>query len=170
METKSVLYAAVGAPIVVARKVGDKVSIMKDRMEEGKATRSKAAGSVIDGWVAEGEKVVTRVSEGKVVEEISSKVDLDQAKEQVGKLRDQLEDMLVTWRTSFRPETADEKSRRERGREGPRPPRRRQRPRRPKRLPPRRQSRPQPPRRAQPRPKRLPELTYTSLSVNRFWG
>ncbi len=47
---------------------------------------------------------MSRISEGKVVEEISAKVDLDGAKEQVSKLRDQLEDMLATWRQSFRPE------------------------------------------------------------------
>lgn len=110
MQTKSVLYAAVGAPVVAARKVGGKVSTMKNRVGEERATRSKAAGAAIEGWAAEGEKVVTRVSEGKVVEEISSKVDLDQAKEQVSKLRDQLEDMLATWRTSFRPEKANEKT------------------------------------------------------------
>ena len=110
MQTKSVLYAAVGAPVVVARKVGDKVNTIRDRVGEEKATRSKAAGAAFEGWAAEGEKVITRVSEGKVVEEISSKVDLDQAKEQVSKLRDQLEDMLATWRTSFRPEKADEKA------------------------------------------------------------
>ena len=110
MQTKSVLYAAVGAPVVVARKVGDKVSIIKDRVGKEKAARSKAAGATIEDWAAEGEKVVARISEGKVVEEISSKVDLDQAKEQVSKLRDQLEDMLATWRTSFRPDKADEKT------------------------------------------------------------
>lgn len=108
MQTKSVLYAAVGAPVVVARKVGDKVSVMKDRVGQEKAARSKAAGATIEGWAAEGEKVVARVSEGKVVGEISSKVDLDQAKEHVSKLRDQLEDMLATWRTSFRPEKEKE--------------------------------------------------------------
>lgn len=108
MQTKSVLYAAVGAPVVVARKVGDKVSVMKDRMGQERAARSKAAGATIEGWAAEGEKVVARVSEGKVVGEISSKVDLDQAKEHVSKLRDQLEDMLATWRTSFRPEKGQE--------------------------------------------------------------
>ena len=108
MQTKSVLYAAVGAPVVAARRVGDKVTDMKDRVGEKTSSRSKAAGEAIEGWAVEGEKVVTRVSEGKVVEEISSKVDLDQAKEQVGKLRDQLEDMLATWRTSFRPEKIDE--------------------------------------------------------------
>jgi hypothetical protein len=110
MQTKSVLYAAVGAPVVAARRVGDKVTDMKDRVGEKTSSRSKAAGEAIEGWAVEGEKVVTRVSEGKVVEEISSKVDLDQAKEQVGKLRDQLEDMLATWRTSFRPEKTDEET------------------------------------------------------------
>jgi hypothetical protein len=108
MQTKSVLYAAVGAPVVAARRVGDKVTDIKDRVGEKTSSRSKAAGEAIEGWAVEGEKVVTRVSEGKVVEEISSKVDLDQAKEQVGKLRDQLEDMLATWRTSFRPEKTGE--------------------------------------------------------------
>ncbi|MEE8405689.1 MAG: hypothetical protein V3S32_00905 [Acidimicrobiia bacterium] len=110
MQTKSVLYAAVGAPVVAARKVGDRFGVIKDRVGEEKATRSKAAEAAIESWAAEGEKVITRVSEGKVVEEISSKVDLDQAKEQVSKLRDQLEDMLATWRTSFRPEKANGKS------------------------------------------------------------
>ncbi len=110
METKSVLYAAVGAPVVAARKVGDRVGVIKDKVGEKKTARSKAAEAAIENWAAEGEKVITRVSEGKVVEEISSKVDLDQAKEQVSKLRDQLEDMLATWRTSFRPEKANEKT------------------------------------------------------------
>jgi hypothetical protein len=110
MQTKSVLYAAVGAPVVAARKVGDRFGVMKDRVGEEKATRSKAAEAAIESWAVEGEKVITRVSEGKVVEEISSKVDLDQAKEQVSKLRDQLEDMLATWRTSFRPEKGNGKT------------------------------------------------------------
>ncbi len=110
MQTKSVLYAAVGAPVVAVRRVGDKVSDIKGRVGEKTSSRSKAADEAIESWAVEGEKVVTRVSEGKVVEEISSKVDLDQAKEQVGKLRDQLEDMLATWRTSFRPEKSEEDS------------------------------------------------------------
>ena len=108
METKNVLYAAVGAPVVVARKVSgavsDQVSTLKGKVGEEKANYSKAAKKTIDAWAVEGEKIVSQVSEKKVVEEISSKVDLDQAKEQVSKLRDQLEDMLATWKTSFRPE------------------------------------------------------------------
>lgn len=103
-KAKSVLYAAVGAPVVAARKVTDQVSELRGRVSKETANYTEMANKAIDGWATEGEKVVTRVSEGKVVEEISQKVDLDQAKEQVGKLRDQLEDMLDTWRTSFRPE------------------------------------------------------------------
>lgn len=108
MQAKSVLYAAVGAPVVVAKKVGEKAEALKGKVSEQRTSYGEAAERTIDGWATEGQKVVTRISEGRVVEEISSKVDLDQAKEQVGKLRDQLEDMLATWRTSFRPEKAGE--------------------------------------------------------------
>ncbi|MGB7859033.1 MAG: hypothetical protein WBM90_00900 [Acidimicrobiia bacterium] len=112
MQTKNVLYAAVGAPVVAARKVSGKVSdqvnTIKGRVGEEKANYTEVAQKAIDEWAVEGEKVVSKVSEKKVVEEISSKVDLDQAKEQVSKLRDQLEDMLATWRSSFRPEKSDD--------------------------------------------------------------
>lgn len=110
MQAKNVLYAAVGAPLVAARKVGDQMDVLKGKISEERVNYTKVAEKAIDGWAVEGEKVVTRISEGKVVEEISSKVDLDQAKEQVGKLRDQLEDMLSTWRSSFRPEKVEEKT------------------------------------------------------------
>jgi hypothetical protein len=108
MQAKSVLYAAVGAPVVAARKVSDQVSSLKGRLSEERASYTDVANKTIDEWATEGEKVVSGIREGKVVEEISHKVDLDQAKEQVGKLRDQLEDMLATWRQSFRPEKAEE--------------------------------------------------------------
>ncbi|HEY7468162.1 MAG TPA: hypothetical protein VIC07_01360 [Acidimicrobiia bacterium] len=109
METKNVLYAAVGAPVVAGRKVSEKVQSLRTKLSEGATDYTKAAGKTIDTWAVEGEKVVGRISEGKVVDEITSKVDLDQAKEQVSKLRDQLEDMLATWRSSFRPEKVGEK-------------------------------------------------------------
>jgi hypothetical protein len=108
MQAKSVLYAAVGAPVVAARKVSDQVNALKGRFSEETTNYTKVANERIDEWATEGEKVVTGIREGKVVEEISQKVDLDQAKEQVSKLRDQLEDMLATWRQSFRPEKAEE--------------------------------------------------------------
>jgi hypothetical protein len=109
MNTKNVLYAAVGAPVVAARKVGAKAGEVKSKLSEGATEYTQVAGKAIDSWAVEGEKVVGRISDGKVVEEISSKVDLDQAKVQVSKLRDQLEDMLATWKTSFRPEKAADK-------------------------------------------------------------
>ena len=108
MQAKNVLYAAVGAPVVAARKVSDQVSDFRGKVSKETAGYTEKAEKAIDGWAAEGEKVVSQISEGKVVEEISQKVDLDQAKEQVSKLRDQLEDMLATWRQSFRPEQAAE--------------------------------------------------------------
>lgn len=106
MQAKNVLYAAVGAPVVAARKMNDRVSDLKGRLTKETGTYTKKANETIDGWAGEGEKLVAGIREGKVVEEISQKVDLDQAKEQVSKLRDQLEDMLDTWRQSFRPEQA----------------------------------------------------------------
>ncbi|MEA1903506.1 MAG: hypothetical protein U9N56_08280 [Actinomycetota bacterium] len=108
MEAKTVLHAAVGAPVVAYRKVGEQVTAIKGKVDDQTTSYTKSAEKAFEGWATEGEKVMTRIGEGKVVEEISSKVDLDQAKEQVTKLRDQLEDMLATWRTSFRPEKADE--------------------------------------------------------------
>lgn len=108
MQAKNVLYAAVGAPVVAARKVSDQMSTLRGRFSEETTNYTKAANKTIDEWATEGEKVVSGIRDGKVVEEISQKVDFDQAKEQVSKLRDQLEDMLATWRHSFRPEKADE--------------------------------------------------------------
>jgi len=106
MEAKDVLYAAVGAPVVAARKVGDKAAAVKGKVEEQTAAYGQSAEKAINSWAEEGEKLVHKVSEGKVVEEISAKVDLEHTKEQVGKLRGQLEDMMTTWRHSFRPEEA----------------------------------------------------------------
>jgi hypothetical protein len=108
MQAKNVLYAAVGAPVVAARKLTDQVNEIKGKVSKETTSYTKVANETIDGWAVEGEKVVSGIRDGKVVEEISQKVDLDQAKEQVSKLRDQLEDMLATWRQSFRPEKAED--------------------------------------------------------------
>ncbi len=104
MQTKSVLYAAVGAPVVAAKAVSERVGDLRQKLASEKTDLSKSAEKAIANWAAEGEKVVTRITEGKVVDEITAKVDFDQAKEQVTKLRDQLEDMISTWRHSFRPD------------------------------------------------------------------
>ncbi|MGI8517692.1 MAG: hypothetical protein ACR2ME_05045, partial [Acidimicrobiia bacterium] len=55
-------------------------------------------------WATEGEKLLGKLTDAKVVDDIASRVDFDQVSTQVNKLRDQLEDLLATWRTSFRPE------------------------------------------------------------------
>ncbi len=107
MKAKNVLYAAVGAPVVAARNVGSRANDLGARISEQTSEYTEGLEKAIEGWAVEGEKVVGRISDGKVIDEITAKVDLDQAKEQVSKLRDQLEDMLATWRTSFRPEKAE---------------------------------------------------------------
>jgi hypothetical protein len=109
MKTKNVLYAVVGAPVVAARKVGEKAGETRVKLTENASGYGQAAEKTIGKWAVEGEKVVGRITDGKVVEEISAKVDLEKGKEQVGKLRDQLEDMLSTWKNSFRPEKSAEK-------------------------------------------------------------
>ncbi len=108
MKAKDVMYAAVGAPVVAARKAGDKVTEIKTNWDKKAGSYGKKAEAKIEAWASEGEKVVAKIGDGKVVEEFGAKVDLDQAKEQVSKLRDQLEDMLATWKTSFRPDTKPE--------------------------------------------------------------
>lgn len=104
MQAKNVLYAAVGAPVVAARKVSDTVGNLRVKMNEEAGDYTKFATKTVEDWAKEGEKLVSRVADNEKVEELASRVDLDQAKEQVGKLRTQLEDMLETWRSSFRPE------------------------------------------------------------------
>lgn len=109
MQAKNVLYAAVGAPVVAARKVSDTVGGLRNKITEEATDYGKVAEKAMQAWAVEGEKVVSRVTDNERVEELASRVDLDQAKEQVGKLRTQLEDMLDTWRSSFRPERTVEK-------------------------------------------------------------
>ena len=96
--TKKVLYAAVGVPVVTARKLSERVNEMGSKLTKD-----------YDVWAKEGEKVVTKVTDRKMVEDfvedIGAKMDFDQIQEQVGKLREQLDDMLGTWRSSFRPAT-----------------------------------------------------------------
>ncbi|MCJ7754044.1 MAG: hypothetical protein MUP13_05740 [Thermoanaerobaculales bacterium] len=100
--TKKVLFAAVGAPVVAARKLSERVTDMSGKLSEDLSKE-------YDLWAKEGEKVVTKVTDRKAVEEfvedLGAKMDFDQIQEQVGKLREQLDDMLSNWRSSFRPAT-----------------------------------------------------------------
>ena len=83
MQAKNVLYAAVGAPVVAVRKVGDRVNTWKAKVNKETSGYTEAAEKTLNTWATEGEKVVSRISDGAVVEELSQKMDLDQAKEQV---------------------------------------------------------------------------------------
>ena len=64
----------------------------------------KNAAKRFNAWAVEGEKLLSKLTDAKVVDDIASRVDFDQVSTQVNKLRDQLEDLLATWRSSFRPE------------------------------------------------------------------
>ena len=107
MNAKKYLYAAVGAPVAVAKVASERVNDLRDKLTSNALDLSREAQKQFDEWAAEGEKIIGRLSEGKVVDELAAKVDFDQMQEQVSKLRDQLEDMLNTWRANFRPEKAE---------------------------------------------------------------
>ncbi|CAN5829377.1 hypothetical protein BH23ACT5_BH23ACT5_17200 [soil metagenome] len=103
MENKDVLYAVVGAPVAAVKSLSTRAESIWAEIEKRSGTLGETAQQRLDEWATEGRQVVNRVSDGKMVDELASKVDFDQAREQVSKLRDQLEEMLSTWRTSFRP-------------------------------------------------------------------
>lgn len=100
---EKVLYAAVGAPLVTAKKAQERLEGLRGRIRKEAKSLRKDARVRFDDWTIEGEKVVNRITSGKMVDEIAARMDLEQVQVQVSKLRDQLEDMLSTWRTSFRP-------------------------------------------------------------------
>lgn len=104
MKAPKALYAAVGAPVVGARKVGEQVDEIRARFGKEASSFSKTATKRFNTWATEGEKLMNKLTDAKVVDDIASRVDFDQVSTQVNKLRDQLEDLLATWRTSFRPE------------------------------------------------------------------
>jgi hypothetical protein len=95
--TKTVFYAAVGAPVVATRKLTDTLTELSTKFA-GDFRKEYGA------WAAEGEKVVGRIADQKLVEDFTSRVDVDNISEQVGKLRGQLEDLVATWRQNFNPE------------------------------------------------------------------
>jgi hypothetical protein len=74
-------------------------------VNENATSTSKDMKSRIDVWAGEGEQFLGKVTDTKAIDELTSKVDFDQMQNQVNKLRDQLEDIVSTWRANFRPET-----------------------------------------------------------------
>jgi hypothetical protein len=106
MKGNKILYAALGAPVLATRTMAEKAKQLRASLSKEADTISRTAGRRLEAWAMEGEKVASRITEGKMVDELAAKVDFDQVSEQVSKLRDQLEGLLATWRASFRPETA----------------------------------------------------------------
>lgn len=103
MDTRNALYAAVGAPIAAVKAINSRLETIRTEMESRTDEFSELAEKMLEDWAREGRLVVDKVSDAKMVDELTARVDFDQAREQVTKLRDQLEEMLATWRTSFRP-------------------------------------------------------------------
>ena len=107
IDSKKAFYAAVGAPMVTMKRTGDALKELSEKLTDRVGDMSdKFTGDArkeFDLWADEGEKLVNKISEQKVVEDLSARVDLDEIQERVGKLRDQLEDILSSWRESFAP-------------------------------------------------------------------
>ena len=97
------MHAAVGVPVIAYRSVKDFTVNMGEKTTE---VTGKVADTFTKGYsnaATEGEKVTAQIRERKVVEEIQEKVDLEQLQEKVGRLREQLESTMTTWRDSFTP-------------------------------------------------------------------
>lgn len=103
MKTKKLLYAAVGAPVVAAKNAQARVDEIRVKLGENAGSLTKDLESQLEQWAAEGEVLLGRIGDSKAVDELTERMDLDQVQEQVGKLREQLEDLLDTWRSNFRP-------------------------------------------------------------------
>ena len=103
MQTKKLLYAAVGAPIAVAKTAQARVEEIRVKLTEGAGVLTKDLGAQLEEWAKEGEELISRIGDSKAVDGLTERMDLDQVQEQVTRLRDQLEDLLDTWRSNFRP-------------------------------------------------------------------
>ncbi|MEE8492304.1 MAG: histone H1-like repetitive region-containing protein [Acidimicrobiia bacterium] len=86
-------YALIGAPVWAAKRLAEFTSDLGD-----------ISRREMQEWIKEGERITKRLSDKKVVEELSERVDLEQIQDQVERLRDQLESVLGSWRDSFRPD------------------------------------------------------------------
>jgi hypothetical protein len=107
MSAKKYLYAAVGAQVAVAKSAQSMVEKIVSKVSENATSRSSDLKGRIDVWAGEGEQFLGKVTDAKALDDLTSKVDFDQVQTQVNKLRDQLEDIMATWRSNFRPEQAE---------------------------------------------------------------
>jgi hypothetical protein len=105
MNTKKYLYAAVGAQVAVAKSAQARIEDLMAKLSENASSASSDLKSRVDTWAGEGEQFLGKVTDTKAIDELTAKVDFDQVQTQVNKLRDQLEDIVSTWRANFRPES-----------------------------------------------------------------
>lgn len=106
MEAKKYLYAAVGAQVAVVRSAQAKLEDLVSKVNENATSASTDMKGRIEVWAGEGEEFLGKVTDTKTIDDLTSKVDFDQVQSQVNRLRDQLEDLVATWRSNFRPESA----------------------------------------------------------------
>ena len=104
MQTKKYLYAAVGVQVAAAKAAQSKLDELMSKVTDNASSASTDLKGRIDTWAGEGEQFLGKVTDTKAIDELTSKVDFDQVQTQVNKLRDQLEDIMSTWRSNFRPE------------------------------------------------------------------
>jgi hypothetical protein len=107
--SKKVLFAAVGAPVVTARRLTERITDASGKVHDLRGKMADELTKELDAWAAEGEKLIQRIREREGVEELvddlAERVDLEQIQEHVGRLREHLDEMLQSWRASFRPAT-----------------------------------------------------------------
>ena len=103
METKKYLYAAVGAPVTAAKTTQTRVEDLRAKIEGNLKSFNTDAQKRIDDWSKTGESTLGKLTDAKTIDDITTRVDFDQVQTQVNKLRDQLEDLVSTWRSNFRP-------------------------------------------------------------------
>ncbi len=101
--TKKALFATVGAPVLTARRVNEKFQEITSRLRDADLTEDLRAE--FDAWAAEGEKLLDRFGDQPMIEELSSRFEDMHMPAQVSKLREQLDEMVESWRASFRPAT-----------------------------------------------------------------
>lgn len=102
--TKKALYVTVGAPVLTARRVNEKFQEITSKVRD--ANLGADLRKEVDAWAAEGQKLVDRLGNQPIMEEFSARIDDIDLSSQVGKLREQLDEMLENWRQNFRPPTA----------------------------------------------------------------
>lgn len=116
MEAKKYVYAAVGAPVALARSTQSRLERLRSELGERRRASWEDVQRQVAAWAEEGERLIERLTDAKAIDELAAKVDFDQMQGQVTRLRDQLEEMLETWRANFRPhrqspETGEEEAR-----------------------------------------------------------